>query len=369
MSTEGNDPGAASAVLSEQDLYDIVDGGCLFGSGGGGPRSLGQSLVKGILAAGKPVTLADPGAMPDGAMTAVSAGVGSPDAASSDFPYDAGSKAFDTLTAGTGTTFAYVLPGEVGAANSLVPMTTAASRGIPILDAAGSPRAMPKFAQATFAIHGVPIGTIALANAEVELWFRAGEPDEADASVRDAISSKLFTEDAGIAFWAMDGKTMRRTALAGTTTRARALGACLREALAASSAPVDAVCGFLGGRVLATGEIVHAQEVTAGGFDVGVVTVAGATGPALQVVNQNENLLAWFENENHPAVMSPDLIVFMTVAGEPFSNADRAALPKGTEVAVIAAPAPDGYRDKPIADAWLPLLQSAGYRGPFVPWS
>ena len=246
------------------------------------------------------MTLADPGAMPDGAMTAVSAGVGSPDAASSDFPYDAGSKAFDTLYPAGMDNVCLRVPGEVGAANSLVPMTTAASRGIPILDAAGSPRAMPKFAQATFAIHGVPIATIALANAEVELWFprrRAGRGRQPACAT--PISSKpLFTEDAGIAFWAMDGKTMRRTAAGGNhDSGARARGvpcaSSARRPRARRSTPsvASSAVGCSQPAKIVPRSGGHRRRVRRRRRD----RRRRNPGPALQVVNQNENLLAWFE--------------------------------------------------------------------------
>lgn len=355
----------AQTKLGEQDLYDIVNGACLFGSGGGGPLSLGQSLVQDIVKTGKPVILADPKTMPARSQTAVSAGVGSPAAAASGFPLDAAGQAFVALARITGKKLSYVLPGEVGAANSIVPMTTAVTRGIPLLDAAGSPRAMPQFEQATFAIRGAPIGTIALANATVEVTFAGQSPTTADATVRSAISSGLFTEDAGIAFWAMDGATMERVSLKGTTTRARKLGAVLRKALGKD--PVGAVCKFLGGRVLITGTISASREQTAGGFDIGYMTVSQGSGPALQVINQNENLLAWFEDATGPAVMAPDLITFMTADGRPFSLADQ-DLAKGKEIVVIAAPTPPGYKAKPVIAAWMPLLQSAGYWGPYVPF-
>lgn len=367
MSTAAEPPTSAGVELSEQDLNDIVTGACLFGSGGGGPRSLGQRLVTAIVQNGAPVMLADPASMAATDLTAVSAGVGSPAAASSSFPLAAGGQAFHALELATSQTFTHVLPGEVGAANSIVPITTAVTRGIPVLDAAGSPRAMPQFEQATFAIHDAPIGTISLANETVQVSFAGGTPAVADSLVRAVISTEgLFTEDAGIAFWSMDGATMQNVSLSGTTTRARDLGAALRAAPAGQEARV--VCDLLGGRVLTTGTITASQEQTGGGFDVGSVTVTGEAGPTLQILNQNENLLAWFEDSPAPAVMAPDLITFMTTEGQPFSLADPENA-KGTKIVVIAAPSPAGYTDQPVIDAWMPLLRSIGYWGPYVPFA
>jgi hypothetical protein len=70
------------------------------------------------------------------------------------------------------------------------------------------------------------------------------------------------------------------------------------------------------------------------------------------VVNQNENLVAWTSTSSHPVALAPDLIVFMTADGQPFSNADL-ELTKGKDVVVIAA--------------FMPVLQAAGYGGPWLP--
>jgi DUF917 family protein len=354
--------------LSEQDMKDIVNGACLYGAGGGGPWSLGMTLVQQIVAAGRPVELAETSALPAQALTAVSAGVGSPDAAGSGFPYDAPARAFDALASRLGTRLGAVLPAELGAANSIVPMTTAAIHGIPVLDAAGSPRAVPQLAQSTFAVRGAPIGTVVLANAAQRVSFDC-DAGYADAVMRAVISSGMFTEDAGAALWAMDMALAGRVAVPGCTGMALSLGRALREAVASGGDPVGAVVAGLGGRELVRGRVVSSTEATAGGFDTGVVTVqsapaAGGAGRTLRIINQNENLIAWFEDEDAPCVLAPDLIVFMTVAGQPFSNADL-DLVRGQEVVVIGAPVLATYRDAAVVEAFVALLRAAGYGGPW----
>ncbi len=351
--------------LSEQDMKDIVNGACLYGAGGGGPWSLGMTLVKQIVKAGRPVELASVDSLPAPTLTCVSAGVGSPDAAGSGFPYDAPARAFDALAGSMDTTFGAVLPAEIGAANSIVPMTTAAIHGIPVLDAAGSPRAVPQLAQSTFAVRGAPIGTIVLANASQRVSFDC-DAGYADEVMRAVISSGVFTEDAGAALWAMDLTVAARVTVPGCTAMALSLGQALRQALSSGGDPVAAVLAGLGGRELVRGTIVSSTEATSGGFDTGVVTVqaTGVGGRTLRIINQNENLIAWFEDEDAPCVLAPDLIVFMTVEGQPFSNADL-DLAHGKEVVVIGAPVLAAYRDPKMVAAFLPLLRAAGYGGPW----
>jgi uncharacterized protein len=353
-------------TLTQSDLEDILNGACILGAGGGGPYALGKALLDGIVKHGAPVRLAEPADMPRTASTAVAAGVGSPEAAASGFPFDAATRAFDALAEGRPEPFSYVLPGEVGAANSLLPMTVAVSKGIPVLDAAGAPRAIPALDMCTYASRGAPIGTVVLANATERLSFDAPDAGTADTAMRGIVGSGTFKEDAGVALWAMDGDTVRRTALAGTTERARALGAALR---AGGSDPVQAVTDFLGGRVLFRGAIASQQEQTTGGFDLGSVVLA-AGGRSFRIVNQNENLVAWSDAATHPVALAPDLICYLTADGRPFSNADVSDPCSGEvvikgEVAVIGAPVDAAMRD--LVDAFLPVLRQAGYGGPYEP--
>jgi hypothetical protein len=352
-------------TLSPTDLDDIVNGACLYGAGGGGPFTLGASLAKQIVSRGAPVVLAEPAEMTAADSCCVSAGVGSPDAAAGGFPLDAAAHAFDALGRVQGGAFTHVMPAELGAANSIVPMTVAALRGIPILDAAGSYRAVPEIEQSTFATRGAPIGTVVLANASQEVYFPGSDPPTADATMRAIISGGTFKEDAGVALWAMDGTTAQSVALPGTTSRALELGAALREALASGADPVAAVCAFLGGTVLIRGRIASSSEQTGGGFDVGVVEIESSS-LSVRVINQNENLVAWTSTSSAPVALAPDLIVFMTADGQPFSNADL-ELAKGKDVVVITAPVDAAMRDPKMIAAFMPVLRAAGYGGPWEP--
>jgi hypothetical protein len=56
----------------------------------------------------------------------------------------------------------------------------------------------------------------------------------------------------------------------------------------------------------------------------------------------------------------------MTAAGQPFSNADL-DLATGKDVVAIAAPVDASMRDPNMIDAFMPVLRSAGYGGPWVP--
>jgi DUF917 family protein len=244
-------------------------------------------------------------------------------------------------------------------------MTVAVSKGIPIVDGAGAARAIPALPMCTYASHDLPLGTIVLANAGEQVSFQApGGAAVADTTMRGIVSSGAFTEDAGVAMWAMDGAAMQGAVIAGTTERARALGATLRET--APGDKVAAVTEALGGRVIFRGTITANEEQTTGGFDLGTVTLSGADGVTLRIFNQNENLVAWSSAFPHPLALAPDLICYLTEDGRPFSNADL-DIPGHDPVAVIAAPVDPAMRAPALVATFLPALEQAGYGGPYVP--
>src|SRR6266446_9111795 len=105
-------------ALTTQQLKYILDGSCIMGSGGGGPYTVGQQVLKYI--GSRPVNLVSAVSVPDTSSMAVSAFVGSPDAAANQaLDFSVAATAFNALSRTVNLTFSYVLPGEVGAANSL----------------------------------------------------------------------------------------------------------------------------------------------------------------------------------------------------------------------------------------------------------
>jgi hypothetical protein len=247
-------------------------------------------------------------------------------------------------------------------------MIPAAKSGLPLVDASGSPRAIPMLTQCTFA--DLPTAPVMVADTETQISYNAPSAAVADSALRGIVGSGDFPDFAGVALWAMNGATMRSRALPGTLSRAQAVGAALRKAVSSGQDPVKAVCGALPkARVLFQGENLQFTESSGGGFDVGTVTLDSGSA-RLIIYNQNENLIAWICGSNRPLAMAPDLICYLTTEGQPFSNAtpDIVTFAKGKEVAVIGVPAADlGFATPPIVAAFAPLLTQLGYPGPFVP--
>lgn len=364
MATPDTKAAGKTQQLTNQDLYDILNGACILGSGGGGPYTLGQQLLKQVIQKGT-VELIDPKTVGDDELTAIAAGVGSPLAAAGGFPFDAAYIAFQELdniqSKTSGKNFSCVLPGEVGAGNSVIPMTVAVSANIPIVDGDGARRAIPDLDMVTYASRNLPISPVVLANDDEKISFIAESVAIAQVTIDGIINGGAFKEDAGMALWSMSGSAMKPAVIPNTMSYTRDLGAALRNALQAGEDPVEAVCTYLSGELIFTGKITDQQQSTKAGFDFGAITIQNGKS-VLTIYNQNENLIAWNSESSQPLVMAPDLICYLTTDGQPFSNADL-QLAKGKEIAVIAAPCAPQMRAHSIVAAFQASLKKMGYAG------
>jgi DUF917 family protein len=354
--------------LTIQQLNYILDGACIMGSGGGGPYTVGKKVLQYI--GNRTVYLVPTAAVPDNVSMAVSAFVGSPDAAANQaLDFSVAATAFEALSTAVGKPFSYVLPGEVGAANSLIPMAVAVDKGIPVIDAAGAPRAIPGFLMVSYAAAGIPAAPMVLADKNNQVTINCANAI-ADPVTRGVISGNVFPEDAGIAFWTMNGKTLNvpGNAVRGTTSQAMAIGQALANAIGSGQDPVLAVMQNMEtpNFVLCTGTIKDSSEATSGGFDFGTVVISADDGSEVTIYNQNENLIAFSNRSYVPLAMGPDLICYLTTKGQVFSNADFKTLPKGAKIAVIGVPA-RVMRSQFILNQFAIALAGIGYAGSYVP--
>lgn len=358
------------AELDATSLNAILTGATVYGAGGGGPYALGEAFVANIAARmaslGRGVQLVSMLELEPSKFVAIPAGVGSPSAAEdAPFPLDAVTKAFTTLGRVTGRSFAAVLPGEVGAGNSLIPVSVALDLNIPVLDASGAARAMPSLQMSTCA--GLPVSPVIMENASTMVQFSAEPAELADATMRGIIGGGVFTEDAGVALWPMT-VAEAGCCIPRTLTNALELGKVILGAVAAKTDPVAAAVTFMGATILVVGTVQAVVASTGGGFDHSIVTISDGT-TTVRITGQNENLLTWVNDESAPRVIAPDLVCFLGVDGTPYSNADLPAPGSATKLAVLAAPTPAQGRTASTVSAYLDLYRQLGYGGGYAPFT
>ncbi len=353
--------------LSLADLNCILNGATILGAGGGGPKAVAEEYLK-FLSKRPPVMLASPSKdIKASQIAAVVAGVGSPDASSGfsiDVPLVAFKKINALVKAKKKKSISYVMPIEVGAGNSFVPLGVASQTGLPVLDVSGARRAVPSLTQCTYAKQSV--SPVVLANKTTEVDFDTKTVAVAEPTIRGIITSGSFTEDAGLALWPMNGTALRKHAVPRTMSYALRLGKALRNALKKKQDPVQAVRNFLKGYILFVGKIIDSTDHTQGGFDFGTISLQNKAGVIMTIYNQNENLIAWRSDAAEPQAIAPDLISYLTTDGLTFSNAELSTA-KGKEVAIIGSKCTRYLRSASLIEAFQKSLVGIGYGGAYKP--
>jgi uncharacterized protein len=355
-------------TLDSQDLEDIINGACFLGCGGGGPLSTAQDMLETILSLTDKITVLDAAEADADDTFVVTAYIGSATAAvNTAFKHLAPTDACQRLVQAINRPLAGVLPAEVGAVNSLAPMTVAARMNIPVIDADGAGRAVPEIMLTTYASRQIPISPVVVANEKAEqVLLYVQDAVAAERLVRPIVASPPYGGIGGLALWAMNGAILRKSAITGTLQHVQSLGAVLRWAREHRNDPVQAILSYLGdsGKVLFMGEIVRITTQSSGGFDFATVVLRNDNGAQVWIYSQNENMLAWWEDNQAPIAMSPDLICYITPEGQPLSNAD---LRQGQWVCVMSVQARPEMRHPFIVNAFLTIFKRLGYAGPYVP--
>jgi len=133
------------------------------------------------------------------------------------------------------------------------------------------------------------------------------------------------------------GAEVKKWGIHGTTTKAIAIGAAVREAQRRHDDPVAAILSAGPGKLLYKGKVIDVARRATEGFLRGVVRFDGLDdwkGSALTINFQNEWIVAYRDGE--PLAMTPDLIcVLDSVSGEAVGSE---TIRYGQRVTVIALP-------------------------------
>jgi DUF917 family protein len=156
---------------------------------------------------------------------------------------------------------------------------------------------------------------------------------------------------------------MKQHIIRGTLTLARQIGDVVLAARRRNEEPTEAVATLGHGRVLFRGKIADVERRTVQGFARGrlQLTAFGDPNDRMEIVFQNENLVAWRNGEIVCTV--PDLICILNLEdGEPIGTE---MLRYGLRVAVLGMPAPKEIKTA----AALAVVGPAafGYDVPFQP--
>lgn len=359
-----------SRTLTVSDLENIALGACLFGGGGGGPISGAQPLIDYMSTQGLSPTLWAIDELPGTLAAGVVAGIGAPDAAVHGPAFtEAPQQAFKQLATTCGSDLQAVLPGETGAMNSIIPALVAAQLGLALVDVDSAGRALPTLDLAAYNLATAPNPLIltnqtADPSSSVQAILNTPTPQGVDALVRGLVTASAFGDMGAFATWQMSVSQLAGASVAGTVTRSLTVGAALQQAMKTGANPLTALQALLPDIVvLANGPISAVKTVENGGFDVSQVIVAQADGSAVTVMAVNENLLAWSSANSQPLAAAPDALAWMTLAGQPLSNADITSSSIGTQVYLLGIPAAAILRTPSLAANFAAELAQIGFLG------
>jgi uncharacterized protein len=330
--------------LTAAGLRDLARGAAVLGTGGGGDPYIGRLMVEQELRRGGRVEIIAMDELADGALVIPVAMMGAPTVMVEKLPSGQENlAALRALERRLGRAADAVMPVECGGLNSMMPLLVGAQTGLPVVDADGMGRAFPELHMETFGVYGVSGCPMAVA----DTGGGTALVETGDNRRMEWLARGLAIRMGGVAYIAeypMSAEDVRRTAIGGTLSLGRSIGAALRTARAAHRDPFEALTGALAptsyrhGAVLFRGRVVDVSRRTEEGFARGSLAIEEfGSDRRMKIIFQNEHLLA--EVDGEPRAIVPDLICTLDAeTGEPITTE---ALRYGQRITVYTITAPD----------------------------
>ncbi len=359
-------------ILNKQDIYDILYGCTILGTGGGGEMEEGLEFIEEALVSGKKFKLVDVDSVPDDAMicTPYLLGAISPLPEIDEKQYKRLPRidqqpimlAFDRLRQYLDTNFYGTICCEMGGANTAIAFYVAAMSDGFIIDADPAGRAVPEITHSTYYLNGLPASPIVLANIFGETMICENIIDDQRAEQLARSLAMASRNDIAVIDHALEMKMLKNAVIKGSISYALKLGKAFRKAKPDDAAQKIADIG--NGFVAFRGKVEDFSWKTHDGFTKGDILIHGTcrySGNTYKINYKNENMISWLNNEVHATI--PDLICLIdTNNNEPVTNPNHK---KGMNVAVIILPAPNDFLSEKGLQAFGPNY--LGYEFDFSP--
>ena len=339
-------------ILSKDDLNDMLVGVGILGTGGGGdPETFGRPLVEWDMKKGREYRIIDPQEISDDAFVVSGGYAGSVKAFKSvQKMLEGWDSRFELLEALRimesihNRKIEYVVPFELGGANTPVILSLAARAGIVTVDGDGLGRAAPETQMSTFLGHGISLTPMPFVDMEGNVFVvnHAVKPTYPDEIMRAAI---VLNGGAGANnHYPMSGKQLKESVIPNTISLSIEVGRVVREALDAKKDPIEAFMQAVHGIEIFKGAIRSMRGEDRGGFYHVKAAVKGLDkykGKTMEVVFKNETMMAHV-NKRLVSVF-PDLLCML----DPRSGRGvmTANLRPGTKVVFVGVPAHERLRE------------------------
>ncbi|WP_424981522.1 DUF917 domain-containing protein [Maritalea sp. S77] len=330
--------------IEDSDLDAVEIGAAILGTGGGGNPYIGKWRCRQELRKGNKIDVIPLDELPDDALVVSLGGIGAPVVGVEKIERgDECLRALRAIEQELDCKVDALISSEIGGANAMEPMLTAAQAGIPVVDGDGMGRAFPEMQMCTWSIYGHKSTPAAMADEKDNVVVIRNTRDEVWVETIARATVVSMGAAAAIAMAPMRGDFVKKAAVPNTITQALSLGQAVLDAQARNLDPIATVLKQETGKLLMTGKIVDLERHLKGGFARGHIHLEGFgnnQGERGEIAIQNEFLVFWRDGEMEVCV--PDLIVVLDAdTGLPITTE---VLRYGQRIAVLALPCHDLLR-------------------------
>lgn len=368
---------SSARTLDQHDLKALIYGACFLASGGGGPISMAVQFLQRITV---PVSLLPVSELSPDRTALMVVDLGSPDAVAQGHGFTAPVNAFHSLSAylqkEEQKTISYLLPGEIGAVNSLIPFFIAASLNntVAVIDADPCGRADPRLSETLLSSAGVPCCPALIASdtqsgtrcqwtgAPFESSLFLGlSPEALEEKARETVSQPVYHQVGGMACYPLDTNFLQSAAAKNALVYQSISAAIEVGDLLLSQAGSDALAALLNrmhidNYQLIQGTVTQIINRTHGGFDVGKIVITAASG-TFWLYFKNESLLAWDVTGQRLRVMAPDCINLLLE--DNMTPVSTAEVKEQQQVSVWGTACPEKIRIASLTEQFLQDIDDA----------
>jgi DUF917 family protein len=328
------------------DVEDLVVGTTILGTGGGGSPKTGRATLESDLAKGRKLRVISLDEIADDALVVSPYYVGSiaPGAkpTKNEIIADPFKVGLDLMERHFKRKIAGTVASELGGGNTAAALHVASQTGIPLVDGDLLGRAGPELHQSTAHVFDASMAPSVVVSETGNVVFieRYADIDDYEALARYV--SVIAGGHAAVVDTPLMKPIASKVVIKGTISKSIAIGKAVREAHRGSSNAIEAVRGVLDGWLLFKGTVENYDWRDEKGFMLAEATLTGTNqwkGHSLRSWIKNEHIFAWVDQK--PAVMPPDLIIFLDSNGYGITND---TLKQDLEVSVLAARAPEVWR-------------------------
>jgi len=326
--------------LSLDDIESLAVGAWILGTGGGGNPYLPLLNMRALYEEGHRVSLMSAADLADDDLVAGAGGMGAPLVGSERMgdPQTL-TRAVRAMEDHINRRFAALMSVEIGGGNGVRPLMAAALMKLPVVDSDPMGRAYPEGQMTSTAIGGLAPCPISLVDVRGLESIVHTTPN---AKWTERVARKICVEYGSTASMCTPPRTgaeIKKWGIHGTTTKAIAIGAAVRDAQRKHEDAVAAILAVEPGVRLFKGKVIDVARRVTEGYLRGILRIDGVDefrGVAMRINFQNEWIVAWCDEQ--PLAMTPDLIcVLDSVSGEAVGSE---TIRYGQRVTVIALPPP-----------------------------